>query len=164
MWTMQTKRQIICPMMTLIALKYFGARLQAVKPNMTHIISAKNVILAPNIRLMLSLLFLGQYCCLEKRGILYGLVKTCECIVFANFNTQHKFIPSTKFSLDIPIMHILLRKKEYNYATAALVLWRQRCQKNIIGSHSAVNHFDFALIGNKPSSDSTLSGSFFLFI
>lgn len=59
MWTMQTKRQIICPIMTLIALKYFGARLQAVYPNMTHIISAKNVILAPNIRLMLSLLFLG---------------------------------------------------------------------------------------------------------
>lgn len=57
-------------------------------------------------------------------------------------------------------MCILLRKKEYNYATAALVLWRQRCQKNIIGSHSAVNHFDFALTGNKSSSDPTFSGSF----
>jgi len=50
------------------------------------------------------------------------------------FNIQN-FILFTNFSLDNPIIYILLNKKEYNYAMGALIpvstllFWRQRCRK-----------------------------------
>ena len=58
-----------------MVLKYFGASLQAIRPDMTHITSYGSVIRIKHLRLVL---FLFCFCffvfCLVRK-ILYGLVK-----------------------------------------------------------------------------------------
>ena len=80
------------------------------------------------------------------------------------------FVSVANFSLDIPIIYILVKKKR---VITQRQLWYKLCcfgdknAKNLCSlgqtssSNSAVNHFDFALIGNKPSTDPKFSGSFF---